>query len=136
MTTTLRRFAALLILMQAQDVSAQEAPRPAAPFRSLEVLNAHHDRQLADLERRRLADLDALAFTKSGADGDAVYRALFLRALAHDLLAEATPAAERYLAGSGPAEELRALATLVAPMNDAEHGRFDRMPRLTAPAGR
>jgi hypothetical protein len=97
----------VLILMHVPVASAQEAPRPAAPFRSLEVLNAHHDRQLADRERRRLADPDALASTKSGADGDAVYRALFLRALAHDLIAEATQAAERSLAGSGQAEELR-----------------------------
>jgi thiol-disulfide isomerase/thioredoxin len=39
---------------------------------------------------------------------------------------EATPAAERYLAGSATAADVRALATLLASVNDSEHGRFDQ----------
>jgi thiol-disulfide isomerase/thioredoxin len=39
---------------------------------------------------------------------------------------EATPSAERYLAGSGTAADVRALATLLTSVNDSEHGRFDK----------
>lgn len=131
MLTKPRRIAALtgvipLFLALVQVASAQEVPRPVPPFRSLEDLNAHHDRQLVELDRRRLADLDTLASSKTGAEGESAYRELFLNAIARDLIAEATPAAERFLAGSSTAADVRALATLVTAVAESDHGRFDQ----------
>ncbi len=131
MSTTRRPFSAVpilvsLVMTHLHGASGQEAARPARPLRSVEELNAYHDRRLADLERQRLADLDALASVKAGTEGNSAYRELFLRAIARDLTVEASPAADRCLAGSSAAADVRALATLVASIVNTNHGQPDR----------
>jgi thiol-disulfide isomerase/thioredoxin len=120
------RIAFARALTAAGAARAQEAPRQAGAFRTVEDLNAAYDRQRADLERRRLADLAALASRASGPEADAAYRALFLGAIARDLAGAAGPAAEHCLAATDPAPDVRALATLVAAVADTERGSFEK----------
>src|SRR5262249_62275041 len=66
-----------------------------APFRSLGELNAEYGRRLLELERRRIADLSALAAGLSGSEADAAYAELFQIAVLRGLSANAEPPAER-----------------------------------------
>jgi hypothetical protein len=61
-------------------VAAQE--RASTPFKALEALNASYDKQLHDLECRRIADLAALAEKSPGPEADAAYRHVFGLAIA------------------------------------------------------
>jgi len=82
-------LAALLIGMTSfVPLRAQEAPKRSAAFTSLESLEDYYRRQAAELQRRRIADLAALATRKAGPEADAVYRKLFHLAIAHDLAME------------------------------------------------
>ncbi len=104
---------------------AQEAPKSTTPFASLEALHASYTRQFAELERRRIADLAALASQQVGPEADAVYRDLFHQAIARDLFAEAEPAAERCLSATSASPDVRALATLITLVAEADRGQFD-----------
>jgi thiol-disulfide isomerase/thioredoxin len=120
-----------LMLMPLTDpgpktVRAQEAAQQPREFRSLGDLDADYDRRLAELEHHRITDLGHLASRKSGPEADAIYRELFLRAIAHGLTGEASPVAERCLEAAGIALDVRALATLVAAVADADRGQFDQ----------
>jgi thiol-disulfide isomerase/thioredoxin len=105
---------------------AQEAPKSAPRFSSLEALHASYTRQFAELERRRIADLAALATRQIGPEADAVYRDLFHLAIARDLFAEADPAAERCLSAPSASPDVRALATLITLVAAVDRGQFDQ----------
>jgi peroxiredoxin len=101
-------------------------PASSGAFSSLADLEAHYARQAAELERKKLADLGALAQRQTGPDSEVTYRAALDLAVAHSLYSEAEPIARAYLAHARGEHETFALATSVALIMDAERGEFDR----------
>jgi len=101
---------------------AQEVAKQAGKGPTLEELNASYNRQLRELDRRRIADLVALASRTDGRDADAAYATLFHLAIAGGFCSEAESAAERCLAAKGVGREPRTLATLVRVLAKAEKG--------------
>jgi peroxiredoxin len=94
-------------------------------FGSVADLEAHYARQAAELNRKKLADLSALAQRQTGPDSEIAYRAAFDLAVAHGLYAEAEPAARAYLAHARGEHENYALATSIALIMEAERGEFE-----------
>ena len=115
----------LAVCAHAQPAQAQVATTPAPSFDSLQALDAYYNRQLDDLERRRITDLAALAAAKRGADADAAYRALFQRVLDHGPLDAAVPAAQRCIANTKTSSDVLALATLVTAAANLDRGKPD-----------
>ena len=102
------------------------AQQPAKAFGSLEELRAAYSKQLLDLDRRRIADLTALASKLAGDEAEEAYRELFHLAVARELYSEAEPAAARYLKNGSADPRGRALATFVVLIAEANRGEFDR----------
>src|SRR5262245_58112621 len=73
-------------------------PSASGTFTSLADLEAHYARQSAELERKKLADLGALAERQTGPDAEVTYRAALDLAVARGLFSEAEPIARAYLA--------------------------------------
>ena len=78
-----------------EDVA--EAPKEGTPFKSLAELDAAYARKAAELERRRIADLSALAPKLSGPEADVAYHQIFQMAIARDRYEAAAEAAAAYL---------------------------------------
>ena len=111
-------------LMLGLPAAAQD--RPAGPFKALEALNASYEKQLHDLECRRIADLAALAEKASGPEADAAYRQLFGLAMAQGLCTESRGAAARCLDSASCGRDTRALAALVQVLGRTDKGEHDR----------
>ncbi len=105
---------------------AQEPSQPRASYRTLAELDASYERQATELERRKLADLVALAGRASGLESERAYRAALDLAVARGFYREAEPAARAYMRREHGEPESQALAASVALMADADRGEFDR----------
>jgi thiol-disulfide isomerase/thioredoxin len=106
------------------DKPAQEAASKA--FNTRSELEAHYARQAAELDRRKLADLAALAGRQTGLDAEATYHAAFDLAVGHGLYSEAEPPARAYLAHARGDHENFALAASIVLIMEAERGEFDK----------
>ncbi len=118
------RTLALGTLLFGLPVAAQE--RQPGPFQALESLNASYEKQLHDLECRRIADLAALAEKATAPEADAAYRQLFGLAIARGLCPEAQAAAARCLASTASGRDTQAMAALVGVLARADKGEHDR----------
>ena len=125
---TVAPLALLFGLVAPGFVVAQElgTGRPAGRFAAIEALNASYEKQLHDLECRRIADLAALAEKSPGPEADAAYVQLFGLAIAHNLCPQALDGAGRCLASTSSGREARSLAALVRSLARAERGEHDR----------
>jgi thiol-disulfide isomerase/thioredoxin len=97
-----------------------------AAFSSLSDLETHYARQLAELDRKKLADLSALAQRQSGPDSEVTFRAAFDLAVARGLYGDAEATARAYLSHPRGEHENFALATSIILIMDAERGDFDK----------
>jgi thiol-disulfide isomerase/thioredoxin len=102
------------------------AQEPAQAYGSLEDLRASYAKRLIELDRRRLADLTALAARQTPEEAEPTYRELFRLAVARNLYTEAQSAAAAYLKAGGVEPEDRAIAALVLVISQADRGEFDR----------
>jgi thiol-disulfide isomerase/thioredoxin len=120
--------AALLLSAGSYDRALAQTDTPPKPgaFSSLNALNEHYQRQLAELDRRRIADLDALASKLAGHDSDSAYRELFDLAIAHEFFSEAEPAANRYRAMPSGARDIQGLATFIVLVANGKRGDHQR----------
>ena len=116
---------AVLSLMFGLPVAAQQPP--PGPFKSIDALNASFDKQLHDLECRRIADLAALAEKAPGPEADAAYRQLFGLAIGRGLCPEVQAAAARCPASASTARDIKALAALVRVLAHTDKGDHDRV---------
>jgi thiol-disulfide isomerase/thioredoxin len=112
---------ALVSLLFGPTVDAQE--RPPGRFEELESLNASYEKQLHDLECRRIADLAALARKAAAPEADAALRQLFGLAIARGLCPEAQAAAARCRASTNSGRDVKALAALVQVLAHADRGQ-------------
>lgn len=118
------RIAVLLALAAALSAStrADEPSKPTSGFRSLDELNSAYERQIDELDRRRISDLATLARKAGAAESEAAYAQLLHIAIDRGLLAEAGDAADRCLAAEGIGREVKSLATMVRVGASAERG--------------
>ena len=122
-TIPLVRPASLADNAQADDPAKVAASRE---FRSLAELEAHYARQAAEIDRKKLADLAALAQRQSGLEAEAAYRVAFDLAEWRGLYREAEPTARAYLARPLGEHENYALAASIVLIMQAERGEFEK----------
>jgi peroxiredoxin len=105
------------------------APKPAgasAPGReSIEAINADYDRELAQLERRRLDRLARLAAGQPKAEAAKTYETYFRLAIEAHLYREAEPVADRVLKAADATPEVAFLAEVVNIVAEADRGAFE-----------
>lgn len=118
-----RRLALLPLLLPL--VAAARAQAPPGGYDSLEALRASYAKQAADLDRRRVADLTALAAKLMGEESEAAYRELFSLAIARDLFAEAEAASLAYAKREGGDVRDHAVGVYVGVIAKANRGEFD-----------
>jgi thiol-disulfide isomerase/thioredoxin len=123
-------FAALAVVvgLAAQPQLHAQAPAigTAVPsMTSLQALDAAYEKQLHELECRRIADLGALAEKSTGLEADAAFRHLFGLAIARGLCTKAQGAAEHCLGSSQCRADVRALAALVKVLARTDKGEHD-----------
>jgi len=102
-----------------------EAPA-SGNYKSLDELNAAYDRQFADLDRRRMADLTALAAKLPPEQAEAAYRDIFTLAVTRDTYDPAAKAADAYLASGKTTPQNAALAHFVQIIAEANRGDYDK----------
>jgi thiol-disulfide isomerase/thioredoxin len=119
------------ILHSAPVPDSGEADKPtqcaaSGTFNSLSDLEAHYARQAAELDRKKLADLSALAGRQTGVDAETTYHVAFDLAVGRGLYSEAEPAARAYLSHGRGEHENYALAASIVLIMDAERGEFEK----------
>ncbi len=121
---------ALVLVAAAPGRIAAQADREAvgsnAEHAALDALNAKYEKELRDLECRRIAELAALAEKSPAGEADSAYRQLFGLAISHGLCSEARAAAERCLLSPSSEHGIRSLAALVRVFSHAEKGEHGR----------
>ncbi len=112
---------------QGQAPAAQDAPasdKPAGP-ETLETIHAAFDRGVAELERRRLAQLARLAAGQGKEEAGKTYEEYFRLVIANGLYREAEPTAERVMKSGGASPEVGALAVLTNVIAEADRGAYE-----------
>jgi thiol-disulfide isomerase/thioredoxin len=94
-------------------------------FGSLAELQASYVRKYADLDRKKLGDLAALAQKQSGIEAEAAFCAAFDLAVSRGLYTEAEPIARAYLARDHGEHESHALAASITLIARADKGEYD-----------
>ncbi len=94
-------------------------------FGSLAELQTSYARKLADLDRKKLADLVALAQRQSGIEAEAANRAAFDLAVARGFYTEAEPAARAYQSREHGEPESHALAASIILIGRAQRGEYE-----------
>jgi thiol-disulfide isomerase/thioredoxin len=103
-----------------------QAPGGGQGFSSVAEVESAYARQSAELDRKKLADLAALAGRQSGIEAERAYRAAFDLAVARGLYREAEPAARAYLSKEQGEPETHALAASVVLITRADRGEFEQ----------
>lgn len=106
-------------------VRAQEA-KPAPVAQALLAIDRAHDEKLRELDRKRLADLRALAAGLEPKEAALAYERLFRQAIADDLFQEAEPAADAVIAKGELSPTCQVLARLVKLVAEVDRGDFDQ----------
>ncbi len=108
---------------------ARPAPKVAGPAGAEETVQAidnEYDRQLLQLEKRRVEQLGRLAARQQPALAAATYERLFRLAIAGDLFRDAEAAAVKVVEQGTPAPTTDALAHLVKIIAEVERGAYDQ----------
>src|SRR3954447_2972959 len=113
------------LAVRAQDPPPAPTPSGEKALETREAVDAHYREQLAELDRRHLADLAAVAARQEGQDADLTYRELFNLAIARNLYPQAERAAERVLADQSSSPDVQLLAHFVNVVAEADRGAFD-----------
>jgi thiol-disulfide isomerase/thioredoxin len=102
----------------------QEKPDQAAE--TLQAIDDDYNRQLLQLERRRIEQLDRLAARQKPAEAAATHERLFRLAISGDLFRDAEATAARVLEQGTPSATTNALAHMVKIIAEADRGAFDQ----------
>jgi peroxiredoxin len=93
---------------------------------SVKSINDDYDRELMQLERRRLDRLARLAAHQNPADAAATYEQLYRLAIAANMFRDAEAAAGTVVTNGSPSLITRALAHLVKIVAEADRGAYDQ----------
>jgi thiol-disulfide isomerase/thioredoxin len=122
-------LAALLGLSTSRGpaLAQQEASKALAPARvgaSIEAINAEYERELVQIERRRIDSLGRLALSEPKEKAAAAFDACFRLAIAKNLYADAAPYALKVIQSDDPASGVTWLAHLVHIVGEADRGAY------------
>jgi thiol-disulfide isomerase/thioredoxin len=106
--------------------ASQKVVRPAASDENAQTIVDDYDRELLQLERRRLERLGRLAARQKPADAAVTYELLFRLAIASDLFRDAEPAAKAALSSGSPSVVTTGLAHLVKIIAEADRGAYEQ----------
>ena len=123
----------LLVAVASWAGAAPAQDAKAAPA-TIGSIDAEYRADLRAAERKRLARLGELAAGQPRPEADATFRQYFQVAVAQGLSAEAGPSAERLLRAGGVPPDVRALATLVKVLAEADRGAFEESLKSLAGA--
>ena len=108
------------------DAPATQAIGPAVAQETLQEIDDAYNRQLVQLEQRRLEQLARLAARQKPAEAAATYERLFRLAIAGDLFRDAEAAAGKVVEQGTPSPTTDALAHLVKIIAEADRGAFEQ----------
>ncbi len=99
---------------------------PAAAEASIQAIDDTYNRQLLQLEQRRIEQLGRLAARQPAPEAAATYERLFRLAIAGDLFRDAEAAAAKVVEQGTPSPATDALAHLVLIIAQVERGAFEQ----------
>src|SRR5208337_1220856 len=112
-----------------QDKARPSAPKAAGSVgagESVQAIEDEHDRQLLQLEQRRVEQLGRLAARQEPGLAAATYERLFRLAIAGDLFRDAEAAAVKVVEQGTPSPTTDALAHLVKIIAEVDRGTFEQ----------
>jgi thiol-disulfide isomerase/thioredoxin len=107
---------------------------PKADAATAESINAEFQREVLNLERKRLQQLGRLAASQPKDQAAATYAAFFSIAISNSLYAEAEPVAEALIKSKDTAPSVAWMAHLVNIVAEADKGQFEESLRSLAAA--
>jgi len=110
---------------QGPPASPAAAPAAAAGLTTREAIEAEFQRDLARVERSKIARLAALATAQPRDEATKTYEDLFRFAIAAGLYDEAEPVAEHLLRAGGAPPEVALLAEMVNLVAEANRGAYE-----------
>jgi len=116
MTAILVVGAACLGPARAQDTAKADAANAATQPESVVAINALFQKELDDIERRRLERLAVLAGKQAKDEANKTYESYFRAAIAANLFAEAEPVADRVLQSKETSSKVLLLADVAKIM--------------------
>jgi thiol-disulfide isomerase/thioredoxin len=105
--------------------SQSKEARAAAPAESVQAINDEYDRQVAELDHRRLEQLTRLAARQDPGAAAATYEQLFRLAIAGNQFREAEAAAVAVVKNGSPSPATAALAYLVKLIAESDRGAYE-----------
>jgi peroxiredoxin len=124
---TLYTTTAILVIGMALRVPAraQDAGKPATQLETVADINGMYQKEMGDIERRRLERLATLASKQAKDEANRTYETYFRAAIAANLFAEAEPVAGRVLRSKETASRVILLADVVKIMAEVGRGAYD-----------
>ena len=116
---------ALYVPALAQDTAKQDAGKTATQPESIAAIDGLYQKELVDIERRRLDRLAGLAAKQAKDEANRTYETYFRAAIAANLFAEAEPVAGRVLRSKETASRVILLADVVKIMAEVGRGAYD-----------
>ncbi len=108
------------------DAKAAPATAKVHDFDSRQALSDFYDKQYAEVDRQRIADLAALAPKLKDDEAEAAYSELFHLAVTRDQYDSAEKAAEAFLASGKGSPQTRALASFVNIIAASNRKQYDQ----------
>jgi thiol-disulfide isomerase/thioredoxin len=112
-----------------QDQAAPAGPKANSSGKvdpDIQAIDDNYDRQLLQLDKRRLEELGRLAATQQPDRAAATYERLFRLAISGNLFLDAETAAGRVLEQGTPSPTTHALAHIVKVIAEVDRGAFDQ----------
>jgi thiol-disulfide isomerase/thioredoxin len=121
---------------RAQATVKPDTGQPAAPLESVAAIDGAYQKELDDIERRRLERLAALAGKQAKDEANQTYESYFRAAISANLFAEAEPVAERVLRSQETSSTVVLLADVVKIMAEVGRGAYEEsLASLTSALG-
>jgi peroxiredoxin len=121
---------------RAQDAARPSAPKTAASLESVAGIDGLYQKELDEIERRRLERLATLAGKQAKDEANQTYESYFRAAIAANLFAEAEPVADRLLRSKEISSKVVLLSDVVKIMAQVGRGAYEEsLASLTSMLG-
>jgi thiol-disulfide isomerase/thioredoxin len=124
-TAMLIAGAAICVPARAQETGKPDAGKSATELESVAAIDGLYQKELDQIERRRLERLAVLAAKQAKDEANRTYESYFRAAIAANLFAEAEPVADRVLQSKGASSKVILLADVAKVMAQVGRGAYD-----------